>query len=98
MDDLRTKFGALSARQRQVMELAASGLSSKEIARQLEISAKTVKTIAPGSWSGSVRATSPNSCASPSRSSAAPSRRSDFPPRIGENTQVFASPLDGRFA
>ena len=43
MDDLRTKFGALSARQRQVMELAASGLSSKEIARQLEISAKTVE-------------------------------------------------------
>ena len=43
MDDLRNKFGALSARQRQVMELAANGLSSKEIARQLEISAKTVE-------------------------------------------------------
>ena len=43
MDELRNKFGALSARQRQVMELAASGLSSKEIARQLEISAKTVE-------------------------------------------------------
>jgi two-component system response regulator FixJ len=43
MDDLRNKFGALSARQRQVMELAASGLSSKEIARRLEISAKTVE-------------------------------------------------------
>jgi FixJ family two-component response regulator len=43
MDELRNKFGALSARQRQVMELAANGLSSKEIARQLEISAKTVE-------------------------------------------------------
>jgi RNA polymerase sigma factor (sigma-70 family) len=43
MHDLRTKYGALSARQRQVMELAANGLSSKEIARQLEISAKTVE-------------------------------------------------------
>jgi two-component system response regulator FixJ len=43
IDDLRHKFGALSARQRQVMELAANGLSSKEIARQLEISAKTVE-------------------------------------------------------
>src|ERR1700733_3658952 len=43
VDVLRNKFGALSARQRQVMELAANGLSSKEIARQLEISAKTVE-------------------------------------------------------
>ena len=43
MDELRSKFGALSGRQRQVMELAANGLSSKEIARQLEISAKTVE-------------------------------------------------------
>jgi two-component system response regulator FixJ len=43
MDELRSKFGALSARQRQVMELAANGLSSKEIASQLEISAKTVE-------------------------------------------------------
>jgi FixJ family two-component response regulator len=43
VDGLRNKFGALSARQRQVMELAANGLSSKEIARQLEISAKTVE-------------------------------------------------------
>jgi RNA polymerase sigma factor (sigma-70 family) len=41
--DLRKKFDGLSARQRQVMELAASGLSSKEIARRLEISAKTVE-------------------------------------------------------
>jgi two-component system response regulator FixJ len=43
IDDLRKKFEALSARQRQVMELAANGLSSKEIARRLEISAKTVE-------------------------------------------------------
>jgi RNA polymerase sigma factor (sigma-70 family) len=43
VEDLRKKFDGLSARQRQVMELAASGLSSKEIARQLDISAKTVE-------------------------------------------------------
>jgi RNA polymerase sigma factor (sigma-70 family) len=43
LEDLRRKFAALSARQRQVMELAASGLSSKEIARRLDISAKTVE-------------------------------------------------------
>ena len=43
IDDLRKKFGGLSARQRQVMDLAASGLSSKEIARRLDISAKTVE-------------------------------------------------------
>jgi RNA polymerase sigma factor (sigma-70 family) len=43
VDDLRRKFEALSARQRQVMELVANGLSSKEIARQLDISAKTVE-------------------------------------------------------
>jgi RNA polymerase sigma factor (sigma-70 family) len=43
IEDLRKKFDGLSARQRQVMELAASGLSSKEIARRLEISAKTVE-------------------------------------------------------
>jgi two-component system, LuxR family, response regulator FixJ len=43
LENLRKKFGALSARQRQVMELAASGLSSKEIGRRLDISAKTVE-------------------------------------------------------
>ena len=43
IDDLRKKFGGLSARQRQVMDLAANGLSSKEIARRLDISAKTVE-------------------------------------------------------
>lgn len=41
--DLRRRFEALSARQRQVMELAANGLSSKEIGRRLDISAKTVE-------------------------------------------------------
>jgi RNA polymerase sigma factor (sigma-70 family) len=43
IEGLRKKFDGLSARQREVMELAASGLSSKEIARRLEISAKTVE-------------------------------------------------------
>lgn len=43
IDDLRKKFGGLSARQRQVMDLAANGFSSKEIARRLDISAKTVE-------------------------------------------------------
>lgn len=43
LEDLRRKFEALSARQRQVMELAANGLSSKEIGRRLDISAKTVE-------------------------------------------------------
>jgi two-component system response regulator FixJ len=33
----------LSARQRQVMELAAAGLSNKEIGAQLNISPKTVE-------------------------------------------------------
>src|SRR6202451_2609677 len=36
VDGLRNKFGALSARQRQVMELAANGLFSKEIGRHTE--------------------------------------------------------------
>jgi RNA polymerase sigma factor (sigma-70 family) len=43
IEGLRKKFDGLSTRQREVMELAASGLSSKEIARRLEISAKTVE-------------------------------------------------------
>jgi FixJ family two-component response regulator len=43
VEELRKRFHAMSARQRQVMELAASGLSSKEIARLLDISAKTVE-------------------------------------------------------
>ena len=39
----RARFEQLSRRQRQVMELAATGLSSKEIGAQLKISAKTVE-------------------------------------------------------
>jgi two-component system response regulator FixJ len=40
---LQTRFDTLSLRQRQVMELAAAGLSNKEIASQLKISPKTVQ-------------------------------------------------------
>jgi len=40
---LRFRFDALSARQRQVMELAVAGLSNKEIALQLDISIRTVE-------------------------------------------------------
>jgi FixJ family two-component response regulator len=43
IEDLRTRFSALSDRQRQVMELAVAGLSSKEIGVQLNISTKTVE-------------------------------------------------------
>jgi FixJ family two-component response regulator len=43
IDRLRSRFNALSARQRQVMELAAAGLSNKEIAFSLDISPKTVE-------------------------------------------------------
>jgi two-component system response regulator FixJ len=40
---LRSRFEMLSARQRQVMELAVAGLSNKEIGSQLNISPKTVE-------------------------------------------------------
>ena len=40
---LQTRFDTLSLRQRQVMELAAAGLSNKEIGSQLKISPKTVQ-------------------------------------------------------
>ena len=40
---LAARFDALSGRQRQVMELVAAGLSSKEIGFQLNISPKTVE-------------------------------------------------------
>ena len=40
---LRLRFQMLSARQRQVMELAVAGLSNKEIGQQLNISPKTVE-------------------------------------------------------
>ncbi len=43
IEKLRSRFNALSARQRQVMELAVAGLTSKEIANRLEISYKTVE-------------------------------------------------------
>lgn len=42
-EDLQARFDALSARQRQVMELAVAGLSNKEIGSQLNISPKTVE-------------------------------------------------------
>ena len=38
-----TRFDALSGRQREVMELAVAGLSSKEIGLRLNISPKTVE-------------------------------------------------------
>jgi two-component system response regulator FixJ len=41
--DLPAKFQSLTARQRQVMELAVAGLSNKEIGSQLNISPKTVE-------------------------------------------------------
>ena len=42
LERLQSRFSALSLRQRQVMELAAAGLSSKEIGIRLRISPKTV--------------------------------------------------------
>jgi FixJ family two-component response regulator len=43
LDELQTRFDALSGRQREVMELAVAGLSSKEIGLRLNISPKTVE-------------------------------------------------------
>jgi two-component system response regulator FixJ len=43
LERLRSRFMTLSARQRQVMELAVAGLSNKEIGSQLKISPKTVE-------------------------------------------------------
>jgi RNA polymerase sigma factor (sigma-70 family) len=43
VEQLQSRFNALSARQRQVMELAVAGLSSKEIGIKLNISPKTVE-------------------------------------------------------
>lgn len=42
-DDLRARAAALSERQREVMKLAAAGLSNKEIALRLKISPRTVE-------------------------------------------------------
>ncbi len=41
--DLKSRVASLSERQRQVMELAARGLSNKEIATRLRISPRTVE-------------------------------------------------------
>ncbi len=43
IEQLRSRFNTLSARQRQVMELAVAGMSNKEIASRLDISPKTVE-------------------------------------------------------
>jgi two-component system response regulator FixJ len=43
LESLQARFDTLSARQRQVMELAVAGLSNKEIGAQLNISPKTVE-------------------------------------------------------
>jgi len=43
IDRLRARFETLSARQREVMELAVAGLSNKEIGSRLDISTKTVE-------------------------------------------------------
>jgi two-component system response regulator FixJ len=41
--DLKSRVASLSERQRQVMELAATGMSNKEIAARLRISPRTVE-------------------------------------------------------
>lgn len=43
LDDLKSKFGALSERQRDTMQLLIRGLSNKEIGQQLGISPRTVE-------------------------------------------------------
>jgi DNA-binding CsgD family transcriptional regulator len=43
LEKLQSRFNSLSRRQRQLMELAAAGLSSKEIGARLKISAKTIE-------------------------------------------------------
>jgi two-component system response regulator FixJ len=43
LEKLQPRFNALSERQRQVMELAVAGLSSKEIGIKLNISPRTVE-------------------------------------------------------
>jgi two-component system response regulator FixJ len=44
LEELQSRFDTLSVRQRQVMELAVVGLSSKEIAIKLNISPRTVES------------------------------------------------------
>jgi two-component system response regulator FixJ len=43
LEDLRARAESLTGRQREVMELAATGLSNKEIALRLQISPRTVE-------------------------------------------------------
>ncbi len=43
IEKLRSRFNALSTRQRQVMELVVAGMSNKEIAHRLDISPVTVE-------------------------------------------------------
>jgi two-component system response regulator FixJ len=43
LENLQSRFNTLSARQREVMELAVAGLSNKEIGSRLKISPKTVE-------------------------------------------------------
>jgi two-component system response regulator FixJ len=43
LEELQSRFDTLSARQREVMDLAVAGLSSKEIGIRLNISPKTVE-------------------------------------------------------
>ena len=43
LQELQSRFNALSVRQRQVMDLAVAGLSSKEIGIKLNISPRTVE-------------------------------------------------------
>jgi len=43
LEKLRSRLNSLSARQRQVMDLAVAGLSNKEIGSRLKISPKTVE-------------------------------------------------------